>query len=109
MATSADDVRRLVQGWPETLEQDHHGFPSFRVRGKIFSTFPDPTHLHIMIDPNEVDAAVAEAPACCQPLWSGTRLRGVRITLPAAEPGFVGELLRDAWTDKAPRGQHRPG
>ena len=35
---SADDIRRLALALPDALEADHHGMPSFRVRGKIFST-----------------------------------------------------------------------
>jgi predicted DNA-binding protein (MmcQ/YjbR family) len=35
---SADDIRRLALTLPEAVEADHHGMPSFRVRGKIFST-----------------------------------------------------------------------
>jgi hypothetical protein len=36
--TSPDDIRRLALALPETTEADHHGMPSFRVKGKIFST-----------------------------------------------------------------------
>ncbi|MEJ0066142.1 MAG: MmcQ/YjbR family DNA-binding protein [Caulobacteraceae bacterium] len=35
---SPDDIRRLALALPEAVEADHHGMPSFRVRGKIFST-----------------------------------------------------------------------
>ena len=35
---SPDDIRRLALALPETIEADHHGMPSFRVKGKIFST-----------------------------------------------------------------------
>ena len=31
-------ARRLALALPEAVEQDHHGRPSFRVRGKIFAT-----------------------------------------------------------------------
>jgi hypothetical protein len=33
-------VRSLALALPETVEQDHFGNPSFRVRGKIFATVP---------------------------------------------------------------------
>jgi hypothetical protein len=32
------DVRKLALALPEAEEQDHHGRPSFRVKGKIFAT-----------------------------------------------------------------------
>lgn len=31
-----DDVRRIALSLPETTEQDLHGLPSWRVRGKLF-------------------------------------------------------------------------
>ena len=35
---------------------------SFRVRGKIFATVPDDTHLRVMVDEIEIRAAVAANP-----------------------------------------------
>jgi hypothetical protein len=37
MASPAD-IHRLALALPEVVEADHHGMPSFCVRGKIFST-----------------------------------------------------------------------
>ena len=48
---------------PEAAQQDHHGIPSFRVRGKIFATVPDDDHLRVMVDEGEIRAAAAENPA----------------------------------------------
>jgi hypothetical protein len=36
--SSEHDIRRLALALPEAVEADHHGIPSFRVRGKIFCT-----------------------------------------------------------------------
>lgn len=87
---------------PEAAEQDHHGFPSFRVRGKIFATLPDPAVLRVMLSPDEVAPAVAEWPAYCAELWWGKTLSGVAVDLPAADQDVVRELLTDAWRRKAP-------
>jgi hypothetical protein len=35
------EARRLALSFAEVTEEDHHGIPSFRVRGKIFATVPD--------------------------------------------------------------------
>ena len=35
---SPTDVREIALALPDAIEQDHHGRPSFRVRGKIFAT-----------------------------------------------------------------------
>jgi hypothetical protein len=37
-AMTRDDIRRLALMLPEAEEAGHHGIPSFRVAGKIFST-----------------------------------------------------------------------
>jgi len=97
------DVRALALAWPETTEEDHFGRPSFRVRGRIFATVPDPEHLNVMIDPIDVDGVVQEDPAACEPLMWGKQLRGVRVKLRIVEPGLVRDLLAAAWRRKAPR------
>jgi hypothetical protein len=97
------DVRRLALALPESVEQDHHGFPSYRVGGKIFATQPDPDHLHVMVDESAIREAVAEDPVACAEQWWGKRLACLRVTLDLAEVDQIGELLTDAWERKAPR------
>jgi hypothetical protein len=97
------DVRALALAWPETTEEDHFGRPSFRVRGRIFATVPDSEHLNVMIDPLDVDGAVKEDPAACEPLMWGKQLRGVRVRLRVAEPEMVRVLLAAAWRRRALR------
>ena len=96
-------VRKFALALPNAVEQDHFGNPSFRVRGRIFATVPDGTHLNVMIDPFDVDAVVrAEPDSCAELLW-GKEVRGVRVSLPKASPAMVQELLRTAWKRKAPQ------
>ena len=96
-------VRKRALALPETVEQDHFGNPSFRVRGKIFATVPDANHVNVMIDPFDADAAVRSEPESCEELLWGKEVRGVRVSLPNASPAMVGELLRVAWKRKAPK------
>ena len=42
-------ARQLALALPEAVEQDHHGFPSFRVAGRIFATLPSPDRLRAML------------------------------------------------------------
>lgn len=97
------DVRRLALALPETVEADHHGFPSFRVVGKIFATLPDDGHLNVMLREDETHRAAAAAPQACEAVWWGRRLAGVRVTLAAADAKWLGALLHTAWLGKAPR------
>ena len=100
---NASRVRTAALALPEAVEQDHHGFPSFRVGGKIFATLPDPGRLHVMLGPEESGAALAADPQACEELWWGKKLSGVRVHLADAEAGFVRDLLRQAWELRAPK------
>lgn len=102
MSTTFDEARALALTFPEASEEDHHGIPSFRVRGRIFATVPDAEHLRIMLDAGGIHAAVAEHPAACQELYWGKRLACVVVELAAIAPAQLSELLIDAWFGKAP-------
>ena len=97
------EARKIALALPEAMEADHFGNPSFRVGGRTFATAPDATHLNVMIDPFEVEAAIREDPEACSELWWGKELRGVRVDLAHASAHVLGDLLRGAWRRKAPR------
>jgi hypothetical protein len=98
-----ETARKIALSFPEAVEQDHFGNPSFRVRGRIFATVPDGTHLNVMIEPFDVDAVVRAEPESCAELLWGKEVRGVRVSLPKASPAMVDELLRVAWKLSAPK------
>jgi hypothetical protein len=95
-------AREMALALPEAVEQDHHGMPSFRVRGRIFATVPDEVTVRVMLDPEAADEAVAAAPGQCSLLLWGTKVSGVAVHLPAADPDTVSDLLADAWRRRAP-------
>ena len=96
-------ARLIALALPETIEQDHHGMPSFRVGGKILATVPDDEHIRIMLVEDEIRAVVAEYPDVCAPFYWGKKLACVLVSLPPATPNLVEELLTEAWLSKAPR------
>ena len=100
--TTLAHVRRIALSLPETVEQDHHGFPSFRLAGKIFATVPNAATLHIMLPDTHVEMAIGSSPKACEELWWGKRLCGVRVTLASAPTKLVSMLLTEAWRLKAP-------
>lgn len=97
------DACAIALALPEVTEQDHHGRPSYRVGGKIFTTVPDDEHLHVMVDEHDIRAAVADDPAAYQEKWWGRRLACVRVDLAKADRERVVELIDAAWRRKAPR------
>jgi hypothetical protein len=100
--TTLAQARKLALALPEATEQDHHDMTSFRVRGKIFATVPDTTHLRVMVDEIEIRAAVAENPIACQEFYWGKRLACVVVDLERADLALVKDLLTDAWICRAP-------
>ena len=101
--TPLSKLWQLALGLPGTVEQDHHGRPSFRVGGRIFATVWDPTHLNIMLEEARIRSLVRDTPSACRKVWWAGRLRCVRVDLRSAKPTFVGELLREAWDRRRAR------
>jgi len=96
-------VRRFALALPETTEEPHFDYASFRVRGKIFVTVP-PTggHIHVFVDELERERALALAPEWIEKLWWGKKVVGLRVRLAPARPAVVEALMRNAWMRKAP-------
>jgi hypothetical protein len=97
---SVDQARQLALDLPGTVEQDHHGRPSFRVTKRIFATLWDERHMNVMLDEPGIMTAVADHPPECSEVWWGKRLAAVRVDLDVAEPALLRELLEDAWETK---------
>jgi hypothetical protein len=97
---SADDARRLALALPGATEQDHHGRPSFRVKGRIFATLWDERHMNVMVDEPGILTAVETTPDVCQEVWWGKRRAAVRVDLERATGTLLAELLADAWEGK---------
>jgi len=97
------EVRRLALDLAETEELDHHGMPSWRVRGKIFATVPDADHVRFMVEQDDIRAVVAQYPDACEEVRWGSRLACVAVDLRSAPRSLVREDLLDAWRSKAPR------
>ena len=102
MAT-LQQVRKFIATLPEATEQDHHGFPSFRVANKIFVTLPDSLHLHIMLAEPDVWMALEIDSAAFQELRWGQKLSGVRVEIKRANLRFLTDLISLAWSRKAPK------
>ena len=98
---TAADARRLALSLPDAVEQDHHGRPSFRVRGKIFATLWTPEELNVMVDESRILSAVDEAPQTCSEVHWGKRLAAVRVRLAGADRELVEDLLRESHARRA--------
>lgn len=102
MAVNLDEVRKVARALPETTEEPHHNFGSFRVRGKIFITLPPCGELlHIFLPENERELALAMDPDFLEPVRWGGKVLGVRVNLPLARKSTVLELVRKAYAFKS--------
>ena len=96
-------VRAFALSLPEVTEEPHHQFGSFRVRGRIFATFPDERMLHVFLPEAEREQALALHPEFIEKLPWGGKVVGLRVLLERATPRVVEGLLRQAWRYKAPK------
>jgi len=92
-----EQVRAVALALPGATGRDHHGFPSFRTARRIFATMPDDEQLRVMLDEEDIRAAVAEWPDWCDELWWGKKLSAVRVRLSDCDADVVAELLEDAF------------
>lgn len=98
-----DEARALALSLPEAVEQDHHGRPSFRVGGRIFATLWSMQRLNVMLEEGGIRTAIQAAPDACEEVWWGKRLTAIGVTLARVDHALLGELLADAWEQKAPK------
>jgi hypothetical protein len=76
-AVAQDDIRRLALAFPEAVEADHHGIPSFRVAGKIVCTLhQDRPRMMVKLDAEDQrNLAEASALQALTPVARGQRRR----------------------------------
>ena len=108
MAVKLEEVRKVALALPDTSEEPHHNFGSFRVRGKIFVTIPPGGELlHIFLPPEQRELALAMDPEFLEPVHWGGKVPGVRAKLPLARKSAILSLVRQAYAFKAAQASPR--
>ncbi|MFT5645284.1 MAG: hypothetical protein ACI83P_002854, partial [Janthinobacterium sp.] len=97
-----NELRYLALSFPDASEEDHQDRPSFRVGGKIFATLPDDLHVSVMLDAQQAQEAILQAPGACAQLCWGERLAGITVNLACADLDLLAAALTSAWRRKAP-------
>jgi len=99
-----DDIRRLALSFPEAVEADHHGMPSFRVGGKVFATI-HLAHPRMMarLDPEDQHNLSLGHPGVVEPV-PGAWGRGGSTFLwyERADEALALLMLGLAWRSRAP-------
>lgn len=102
MALKLEDARKFALALPDTTEEPHHHFGSFRVRGKIFVTIPPGGEwLHIFLPDEQRELALAMDPEFLEPVHWGSKVLCVRAKLPEARKTTVLALIKQAHAFKA--------
>ena len=97
-----EQVRRIAMALPSVSEVPHFTATSFRVAGRIFATAPpDGEHLHVLVEEEQRQLAMALDPESLEILTWGKRVVGLKVALAKAKPPLVKRLLRQAWSGKA--------
>jgi len=105
----AEQLRKFALSLPETTEEPHFQYASFRVKGKIFVTLPpDEQYAHIFVDDQQREMALNFHPDFVEVLMWGKKVAGIRVLLSKAEPAVVKQLVHGAWSRKAPKHLARP-
>jgi predicted DNA-binding protein (MmcQ/YjbR family) len=103
--TSAEDVRGLALALPEAVEADHHGMPSFRVRGKIFSTLHlAQPRMMVKLDPEDQHNLAEAHPGVVEPVpgyWG--RKGSTLVWYEQADEALIAMLLAMAHAGVAPK------
>lgn len=108
MAVKLEEVRKVALALPDTTEEPHHNFGSFRVRGKIFVTIPPGEQLlHIFLPAEQREQALAMDPEFLEPVHWGSKVLGVRARLPLARKATVLSLVRQAYAFKSEQAPSR--
>jgi hypothetical protein len=99
-----EHVRRIAMSLPSVTEEPHFTYTSFRVGGKIFATAPpEGEHLHVFVEEEQRQLAMALEPESLEILTWGKRVVGLRVALSKAKPALVKKLLEQSWSRKAPK------
>jgi hypothetical protein len=97
-------VRRIAMAMPSVTEEPHFHYTSFRVAGKIFATAPpDGDFLHVFVDEEQRQLAMALDPEPLSILTWGKAVVGLRVDLSKAKAALVKKLLQQSWGRKGPK------
>ena len=99
------EIRRIALAQSEAVEQDHHGFPSFRVGGKIFCTLREnQPRMMVKLEPEDQHNLVEAHPSVIEPVpGSWGRKGSTYVDLSGADEALATMLIKLAWMRVAPK------
>ena len=101
---TGDEVRRVALSFPEAVEKETWGHPTFRVREKMFAAMDEAGTSMSVKAAREAQAALvgSEPETFFVPSYVGQH-GWVGVRLERVDPEEMGELIEDAWRATAPK------
>ena len=93
-------LRRFALSLPDTTEEPHFDYSSFRVCGKIFVTVPPPgEYIHVFVDDLQRERALALAPEWTETRRFGAlRVQALRTSSCTSAAGGAARVIRNPTT-----------
>jgi predicted DNA-binding protein (MmcQ/YjbR family) len=102
--THADQATAIALRMPGAEQKEHFGNVDFRVRNKVFASFPGLDQMTLRLDPEHARMLVAfdsETYALHPGVWGQ---RGwIRITLSRIPSDELADLIHESWSRVAPK------
>ena len=101
---SGDDARKLALGFPDAVEKETWGHPTFRVRDKMFMAMDgEGTSVTVKASKEAQAALVGSEPETFSvPSYVGQH-GWVAVRLDRVDPEELAELIDEAWRSTAPK------
>jgi hypothetical protein len=100
---TAEQVRELALALPEAEERETWGFPTFRIRDKMFLTLPGDGIARFPAEVAAQQALVGSDPETFSVSPRMGRHGWVQVDLTRVDAGELRELVEEAWRRTAPR------
>jgi hypothetical protein len=102
------DLTALVRAMPECVESSHFGTVDFRVRNKIFCTFPKPGEMVLKLTREQQEMLVAAEGEVFEPIPNNWGRKGWTIArFEKLDASTAKSALEMAWSNVAPRSLRR--
>lgn len=99
------DIHSLALGLPKVTEHSHFNLPAYRVGDKTFVVIQKgATHSILSVSKEEANKQATNKPSTYEEVWRSEKIFvGLRVDLSKAELSDVKELIKSAWSNKAPK------
>jgi hypothetical protein len=102
--TTVEQATAIALGLPGTEQKSHFGNVDFRVRNKVFASFPYPDAITLRLDPEHARILTESDLETYIPhpgIWGQ---RGwLRVTLSRIDPDDLADLIHESWLRIAPK------